>query len=172
MDLLPLRPVGGTLRLFTYKMDDFNLDILDTIPDVFPYLTALRLIVRRTATHWQSRRHYAPRLLYPGGSATGLTSASSSQSFSGENGKPAGAIISCLQELKELIAADPFSDKTGVASHIRSFTLSLGGFRTSLVSLLENNVLPFLLQKLHHRLAAQLTRLHRYQRRNTAITII
>ena len=44
-DLLPLRPVGGTLRKFNYR-GKFVRHIsagsfLDAIPDVFPHLTTL-----------------------------------------------------------------------------------------------------------------------------------
>ena len=46
LDLLPLRPVGRTLRKFVYRVDGFDPDILDTIPDVFPHLTTLELMVR------------------------------------------------------------------------------------------------------------------------------
>jgi hypothetical protein len=53
MDLLPLRPVGKTLRLFVYKMDGFDLDTLDTISDVFPHLTTLGLIIHRTTQDFQ-----------------------------------------------------------------------------------------------------------------------
>ena len=67
----------------------------------------------------------------------------------GKHGKAPGGIISRLRELKELIAADPLSDKTGVASHIRSFTLSLGGLRSCVVPPLEDDALAFILQKLH-----------------------
>jgi hypothetical protein len=45
-DLLPLRPVGRTLRKFVYKVDGFDPDILDIIPDVFPHLTTLHLMLK------------------------------------------------------------------------------------------------------------------------------
>ena len=48
LDLLPLKPVGRTLRKFVYKVDAFDSDILDTIPDLFPHVTTLQLIVRNT----------------------------------------------------------------------------------------------------------------------------
>ena len=53
LDLLPLRPVGRTLRKFVYRLDGFDPDILDTIPDVFPHLTTLELMVRSSPPELQ-----------------------------------------------------------------------------------------------------------------------
>jgi hypothetical protein len=47
-DLLPLRPLGETLRGFSYKVEGFDPNILDTIPDLFPHLTELLLMVQNT----------------------------------------------------------------------------------------------------------------------------
>jgi hypothetical protein len=44
-DLRPLRPVGKTLQKFVYKMLDFDPGALDAIPDVFPHLITLELMV-------------------------------------------------------------------------------------------------------------------------------
>ena len=52
IDLLPLRPAGGTLRKFVYKAG-FDPEMLDTIPDVFPHLTTLELTVRNTTQDFQ-----------------------------------------------------------------------------------------------------------------------
>ena len=54
-----------------------------------------------------------------------------------------------LSQLKDLINADPQSEMTGIASHIRSFTLRLGG-RSSLVlpQLAEGDALPFIFRKI------------------------
>jgi len=56
-DLLPLKPVGRTLRKFVYSMNGFDPDILDTIPDVFPHLTTLGLVVRNITqdSRWKVR---------------------------------------------------------------------------------------------------------------------
>ena len=55
-DLLPLRPVSRTLRKFAYKVDGFDPDVLDTIPDVFPHLTTLKLVVwNSTQFQWMVR---------------------------------------------------------------------------------------------------------------------
>ena len=54
-----------------------------------------------------------------------------------------------LSQLKDLINADPHSEMTGIASHIRSFTLSLSG-RLSLVlpPLVEGDPLPVIFRKI------------------------
>ena len=67
----------------------------------------------------------------------------------GRHGKAPTALIRRLNDLSELIQADPHSEKTGIASHIRSFTLSLGGHRSYVVPLLEEDSLPIILQKIH-----------------------
>jgi hypothetical protein len=54
-DLLPLRPVGRTLRKFAYRVDSFSPDILDTIPDIFPHLTTLHLMFRNRTEDFRWR---------------------------------------------------------------------------------------------------------------------
>ena len=65
VDLLPLRPVGSTLRKFVYGGNGFDPDILDTISDVFPHLTTLELTVwnRSRDFRWKVRNQLAFFLL-------------------------------------------------------------------------------------------------------------
>jgi len=67
--------------------------------------------------------------------------------FRGRSDTTLAAAFRRLSRLKDLITADPHSEMTGIASHIRSFTLRLGG-RLSLVlpSLVEGEALPFILR--------------------------
>ena len=56
-DLLPLRPLGRTLQRFVYKVDGFDSGLLDSIPEVFPHLTDLELMVLNVAEDllWKAR---------------------------------------------------------------------------------------------------------------------
>ena len=47
-DLRPLIPVGQTLREFIYKVDEFDPNVLDVIPEVFPHLTGLILVIQKS----------------------------------------------------------------------------------------------------------------------------
>ena len=48
LNLLPLKPIGGTLQKFFYKAHTFDPNLLDTIPAVFPHLTTLELMFWET----------------------------------------------------------------------------------------------------------------------------
>ncbi len=68
----------------------------------------------------------------------------------GRHGPAVATAFRRLCQLKDLIIADPHSEVTGIASHIRSFTLSLGGRRSYLVPpLVEGDALPFIFQKIY-----------------------
>ena len=47
LDLLLLRPLGGTLREFAYRVNGFDPAVLETIPVVFPHLTGLELVLKK-----------------------------------------------------------------------------------------------------------------------------
>ena len=115
------------------ELKDLIVDHISHISDETERKQTLRstALVSRRFRYWAHKRLFATVVLR------------------GKHGKVPISIIGRLRELKELIAADPFSDKTGIASHIRSFTLSLGGHRSCVAPPLEDDALPFILQKLH-----------------------
>lgn len=124
---------SADIETLPQELKDLIVDHISHISDEVERKQTLRstALVSRRFRYWAHKRLFSTIVLR------------------GKHGKPPGAIISRLQELRDLIAADPFSDKTGVASHIRSFTLSLGGLRSCVVPPLEDNALPFILQKIH-----------------------
>lgn len=124
----------SNLESLPQELKDLVVDHIYQIPDEDERLRALcaTALVSRRFRYWAHKRLFATVVLR------------------GKYGKPPAAIIRRIWQLRDLIDADPQSEKTGVASHIRSFTLSLGGHRASVVPPLEDNSLPAILQKIHH----------------------
>lgn len=121
----------SNLESLPQELKDLVVDHICQFPDEDERINALcaTALVSRPFRYWAHKRLFATVVL---------------------RGKylPA-AVISRLCRLRELIDADPHSDKTGVASHIRSFTLSLGGHRASVIPPLQDDSLPVILQKIH-----------------------
>src|SRR6266545_3858631 len=115
------------------ELKDLIVDHISQISDDIERIQTLcsTALVSRRFRYWAHKRLFATVVLR------------------GRHGKAPTALIRRLNELSELINADPHSEKTGIASHIRSFTLSLGGHRSYVVPLLEEESLPVILHKIH-----------------------
>jgi len=123
----------SNLESLPQELKDLIVDHIYQISDEDERLRALSAtaLVSRRFRYWAHKRLFATVVLR------------------GKYGKPPAAIIRRIWQLRALIDADPQSEKTGVASHIRSFTLSLGGHRASVMPPLEDDSLPVILQKIH-----------------------
>lgn len=122
--------LSADLESLPQELKDLIVDHIAHFPDEAERKQSLRAtaLVSKRFRYWAHKRLFSTVIL---------------------RGKYGKAPISRLRELRDLIAADPFSDKTGVASHIRSFTFSLGEHRSCVAPPLEDDALPFILRKIH-----------------------
>ncbi|KAF9530215.1 hypothetical protein CPB83DRAFT_905488 [Crepidotus variabilis] len=125
----------ANLESLPQELKDLIVDHVAQIPNESERLQALcsTALVSRRFRYWAHKRLFATIM------------------FRGKYGKTPSVIVLRMRQLRDLIYADPNSENTGIASHIRSFTLSVGGLRSSVLPPLEDedDALPDILQKLH-----------------------